>query len=268
MIFFDAHVHIQARFDLDRFLLAALNNFDAQRFTLAPQETGTYFLLLTEAKFLDFFSVIREQARMQTGSLPSSWTLQATAEAESLLLYHETRPGVRLFVVAGRQLVTSERLEVLALATTAKIGDGKSLVDTVNEVREAGGLAVLPWGAGKWLGKRGGIVSNFLQNTSAKSLFVGDNGGRPKLWPRPVPFDLAAGRGIQLLPGSDPLPLPGEEYRVGTYGATVAGTCSDDKPAADLRDLLVDGSQRITPYGQRQGAWQFLRTQIGLRLAK
>mgnify|MGYP006350198339 CR=1 FL=1 len=268
MIFFDAHVHIQARFDLDQFLLAALNNFDIQRLTLAPQATGTYFLLLTEAKFLDFFSVIREQARQRTGSLPSSWTVQATVEPESLLLRHESQPGARLFVVAGRQLVTSERLEVLALATTAKIGDGKPLADTVNEVREAGGLAVLPWGAGKWLGKRGGIVSDFLQNASIKSLFVGDNGGRPKFWPRPAPFDLAAGRGIRLLPGSDPLPLPGEEYRVGSYGGAVAGTCSDDKPAADLKDLLIDGSQRITPYGQRQGAWQFLRTQVGLRLAK
>lgn len=268
MIFFDAHVHIQARFDLDQLLLAALTNFDKQRLALAPQSTGTYFLLLTEAKFLDFFSVIGEQARQRTGSLPSSWTVHPTAEAESLLLRHESRPGIRLFMVAGRQLVARERLEVLALATTVKIGDGKPLVDTVNEVRDAGGLAVLPWGAGKWLGKRGGIVSDFLQNASVKSLFVGDNGGRPKFWPRPASFDLAAGRGIRLLPGSDPLPLPGEEHRVGSYGGAVAGTCSDDKPTADLKNLLIDSNQRVTPYGQRQGAWQFLRTQVGLRLAK
>ncbi|MDK9708725.1 MAG: hypothetical protein OEL83_16910 [Desulforhopalus sp.] len=268
MIFFDAHVHIQARFDLDRFFFAALTNFDKQRLDSAQQTAGTYFLLLTEAKFLDFFTVLREEAGQRTALLPSAWTVEATAEPESLLLRHAAWPGVRLFVVAGRQLVAKERLEVLALATTAKIGDGKALVDTVNEVRDAGGLAVLPWGAGKWLGKRGGIVSDFLQNASAASLFVGDNGGRPKIWPRPAPFDLAASRGIRLLPGSDPLPLPGEEKRVGSYGAMVAGGCSDDKPVADLKNLLSESTQPITPFGHRQGAWQFLRTQVGLRLAK
>jgi hypothetical protein len=268
MIFFDAHVHVQSRFNLDQFFLAALTNFDQHRLALAPQTTGTYFLLLTEAKSLDFFAVLREQARQPTGLLPTAWIVQAAAEPEALLLRHESRPGIRLFVVAGRQLVAKERLEVLALATTAKIGDGKPLVDTVNEVRDAGGLAVLPWGAGKWLGKRGKIVSDFLQHAATKSLFVGDNGGRPKFWPRPAPFDSAAGRGIRLLPGSDPLPLPGEEYRVGTYGGVVDGSCSDDKPVADLKNLLNDGSKRIIPYGHRQDAWQFLRTQIGLRLAK
>ena len=268
MIYLDAHVHIQERFNLDQFLLCALDNFDRQRVATAPQSSSTYSLLLTEAKSLDFFSLLACQARQLTGLLPAAWQVRTTAEEESLLLKHEFRPATRMFVIAGRQLVTREKLEVLALASLAKIGDGKALVDTIDEVRNRGGLAVLPWGAGKWLGKRGGIISDFLQSASPDSLFVGDNGGRPEFWPRPALFDLAARRGIRLLPGSDPLPLKGEECRPGTYGAMVDGACSDETPASDLKRLLLDSNKMINPFGQRQGAWQFFRTQLGLRLAK
>lgn len=268
MIFFDAHVHIQERFNLDQFLLCALDNFDRQRNVTAPQSSGTYFLLLTEAKSLEVFSSLAEQVRQKTGPLPAAWQVMKTGEEESLLLKHASRSAVRMFVVAGRQLVTREKIEVLALASRGKIDDGKPLADTVDEVRNYGGLAVLPWGAGKWLGKRGRIVSDFLLSTSPYSLFVGDNGGRPDFWPRPASFDLAARRNIRLLPGSDPLPLAGEERRVATYGAMVDGDCSDATPVADLKGMLLDSKKLINPFGKRQGAWQFFRTQVGLRLLR
>ncbi len=268
MIYFDAHVHIQERFNLNQFLLCALDNFDRPRVATSPQSSGTYFLLLTEAKSLDFFSLLAQQARQKTGLLPAAWQVMTTGEEESLLLKHPSRSAARMFVIAGWQLVTRERLEVLALASPAKIDDGKPLADTVDAVRNSGGLAVLPWGAGKWLGARGRIVADFLQSASPDSLFVGDNGGRPKFWPRPALFDLAARRNIRLLPGSDPLPLSGEECRVGTYGAMVDGDCSDANPASDLKGLLLDSKRLINTFGQRQGVWQFFRTQLGLRLAK
>ena len=268
MIYFDAHVHIQEKFNLEKFLLSALDNFDRQRGGTAPQSSGTYFLLLTEAKSLDFFSSLARQTRQKTGLLSAAWQVMTTGEEESLLLKHASRPAVRMFVVAGRQLVTGEMLEVLSLTSLAKIDDGKPLADTVEEVRNCGGLAVLPWGAGKWLGTRGRIVSDFLLRASPDSLFVGDNGGRPDFWSRPALFDLAARRSIRLLPGSDVLPLAGEECRVGTYGAMVDGACTDETPASDLKGLLVDSKRSIKPFGKRQGAWQFFRTQLGLRLAK
>jgi hypothetical protein len=268
MIYFDAHVHIQERFDLNQFLLFAMDNLAKQRVVTASPSSSHYCLLLTEAKSLDVFSLLAKQARQQKGPLAAAWQIRTSGEEEALLLRHESHPAARLIVVAGRQLVTRERLEVLALASLAKTGDGKALADTVDEVRGCGGLAVLPWGAGKWLGKRGKIVADFLQSASPGSLFVGDNGGRPKFWARPAPFDLAARRGIRLLPGSDPLPLSGEECRVGTYGAMVDGDCSDETPVADLKRLLLDSTRPINHFGQRQSAWQFLRTQLRLRVAK
>jgi hypothetical protein len=104
-----------------------------------------------------------------------------------------------------------------------------------------------------------------LTTADPDRLFVGDNGGRPAFWPTPRPFTTAAGRGIRLLPGSDPLPLADEELRVGSYGAMIEGTCSSDQPAEGLRTLLARNSTVITPYGKRPGALRFFRTQIALR---
>lgn len=217
---------------------------------------------------LTFFSLLTRQAQHQPCPLGGGWRIQTTSEQESLLLLHEARPDSRMFLVAGRQVVTKDRLEVLALATSEKIKDGDPLGVTVDHVRRGGGLAVLPWGAGKWLGKRGEILTAYLDSASPEALFVGDNGGRPRLWPRPAPFDRAAARGIRLLPGSDPLPLRDEEGRVGSYGAMVAGGCSHATPLADLKRLLLDLEKPIIPFGQRLSTWRFFRSQIGLRLAK
>ena len=268
MLYLDAHVHIQENFNLDQFLLYALNNFERQRLATASQVSSAYFLLLTEAKSMDFYSLLSEQARQGTGPLTAAWRVRVTGEEEALLLQHASKPDARLFVIAGRQVVTRERLEVLALAFRPKIADGEPLADTVDVIRKGGGLVVLPWGVGKWLAKRGRLVADFLQNADPYGLFVGDNGGRPSFWPRPAVFDLAAQRNIRLLPGSDPLPLDGEERRAGTYGAMVDGDCSDVAPVADLKGLLLDNRTAISPFGKRQGAWQFFRTQLGLRLTR
>lgn len=268
MLYLDAHVHIQEKFNLDQFLLYALNNFERQRLATAPESCSAHFLLLAEVKSMGFYYLLGKEARQRTGLLTAAWQIKTTGEDEALLLQHVSKPDVRMFVVVGRQLVTRERIEVLALAFRPKIADGEPLADTVDAIRKGGGLAVLPWGAGKWLGKRGRLVSDFLQSASPDSLFVGDNGGRPEFWPRPALFDLAVRRNIRLLPGSDPLPLDGEEYRVGTYGAMLDGDCSDATPVSDLKGLLLDSKKVISPFGQRQGVWQFFRTQLALRLAK
>jgi hypothetical protein len=265
MIYIDAHVHIQEHFALDRFLASGRRNFSRQHHLTSPGRPGTFFLLLTEAKNCDRFADLKKQVETASASSPGGWRISATAEPESLLAVCDDWPENRLFILAGRQIVTAERLEVLALATTAKVADHLPLAETVAEVRKQPGLAVLPWGAGKWLGKRGRLVSAFLRTADPDRLFVGDNGGRPAFWPTPRPFITAAGRGIRLLPGSDPLPLADEELRVGAYGAMIEGPCSNDLPAEDLRNLLAGSGTVITPYGERPSALRFFKTQIALR---
>ena len=267
MIVLDAHVHIQPRFDLNDFLMISLGNFQRRHGESGARGALTSCLLLAEGKGLDFFSVLVSEGQQSTGRVVG-WQIRATAEEHAVQLSHASHPGVRMFVMAGQQVITAEKLEVLALVTSAQIADGKPLAETVDAVRSRGGLAVLPWGVGKWLGKRGALVGRFLQETPPDSLFVGDNGGRPVFWPRPALFDRAEHRGIRLLSGSDPLPLAGEEKRVATFGAMIDGDLSDALPAAELKSLLCNPGVAITPFGQPAGVLQFLRMQLGLRLQK
>jgi len=253
MIYFDAHVHIQENFSIDILFDSARRNFSRQMQQYSPDQPAAFFLLLAEAKNSNYYTDLKKKADTHRYLSPGGWQVATTPEPESLLLTRDDWPAGRLFLLAGRQLVSAEKLEVLALATSAILADHQALHETVEAVRSRKGLAVLPWGAGKWLGKRG-------------KLFVGDNGGRPSFWPTPRPFIAADTRGIKLLPGSDPLPLPEEELRVGSYGGRVEGNCSNDCPAAELRKLLTTQSQKIIPFGRRLSAWQFVRTQLALRL--
>lgn len=265
MIYFDAHVHIQKNHSIDVLFDSARHNF-CRKMQQSSPDRPAFFLLLSEAKNCNYYADLKKEADSHRFITPGGWRIAATGEQESLLLSREDWSTGRLFLLAGRQIVTAEKLEVLALATPAIIADHQALHETVEAVRRQKGLAVLPWGAGKWLGKRGKIIERYLETVSAEGLFVGDNGGRPVFWPTPRPFIAAGTRGIKLLPGSDPLPLPEEELRVGSYGGRVEGNCSNDYPAAEFRKLLTTPAQTITPFGRRLGTWQFIRNQLALRL--
>jgi len=266
MIYFDAHVHIHQRFALDQFLVNSLKNFGQQRQKDGLSEGASYILLLTESKEADVFSSLRAEAETKKGLLPDPWKVELTQENESLCLRHKDWADSPLYIFAGRQVVAKERLEVLALATDAKIADGLSMRDAIAAVQEHHGIAVLPWGAGKWLGSRGEIISRLVDDYTADAVFVGDNGGRPVVWSAPKQFGIAAKKGMGLLPGSDPLPLAGEENRVGSYGAKIPGQVSAETPAADFKKLLQEQRGNIVPFGVRMGLYRFLRLQIGLRL--
>jgi hypothetical protein len=268
MIYLDAHVHIQKDFAFGDLLHSARANFSRRGQATSPGKPATCFLLLAEAKTCDYFSSWKNQAATAEGLNQEGWRILPTQEEESLLAVHDHWPADRVFLLAGRQIVTAERLEVLALATVVKIADGLPLPVTVDTIRRQGGLAVLPWGVGKWLGRRGRTVAGFLADVNPDRLFVGDNGGRPVFWPTPSPFGLAAKRGIKLLPGSDPLPLAGEEQRIGSYGAMLEGECTNDTPAADLKALLTRKEMNITPVGKLLGTLSFFKTQLALRRHK
>ena len=265
MICFDAHVHIHTLFSIDGMLAEARHNFTRQLPKDAGDRPAAFVLFLAEADGCDFFTGLKETADRDRYTTPGGWRITPTEEAESLLLTRNDWPGGRLFILAGRQLVTAEKIEVLALATPAKFADGLTLDATVEAVRSHDALAVLPWGVGKWLGERGEILDDFLKRAAPEGLFVGDNGGRPIFWPAPRLFRTAAVRGIGLLPGSDPLPLPAEESRVGSYGGWLQGEITNDHPATDLRRRLTDRSHPVVPFGGRMGARRFLQAQVALR---
>jgi hypothetical protein len=169
-----------------------------------------------------------------------------------------------LAIIAGRQLVTRERLEVLALGTTAPLRDGETMEATLHAVQAVGAAAVLPWGVGKWLGARGAVIDRILAEPRWRHVFLGDNGNRLRYGPDPERFAAARRAGRSVLPGSDPLPLPGEESRVGGYGFAVDVELDPLRPAAGLLALLQSGAAFMA-FGQREGLKRFVGKQLALR---
>jgi hypothetical protein len=184
--------------------------------------------------------------------------LLGTCEPEALWL-DEAR---RLLVLAGRQIVSGEGLEILGLATMARIEDGAPAAEIVARLDTEDALIVLPWGVGKWLGRRGRIVDELLAAAKPGRLFLGDNGGRPGFWRVP------RFAGKRLLSGSDPLPLRGSAATIGRSGTIVRGKIAMDSPSASLKRILRDGGASVVPFGKAAGPLRFFADQARLRLAR
>jgi len=235
----DSHVHVHGCYDEAQFLEAACRN-------LLKDQTGTPTLLLAEMAERDVFT------RWRSGH--AAWPVTATQEPASLIL------GGRLLVIAGRQLVTHERIEVIALACTEFIADGLSLDATIAAVRKAGAVPVLPWGVGKWLGKRGRLVA---RAAARNGLFLGDNAGRPLGWPQPALFQQHV-----VLAGTDPLQLRTEQEQVGRYGFVLEGRFDCTRPARAIVNALQQLTETPPTFGRRVSPFDFFRLQLGLRLAR
>jgi len=269
MLLIDAHVHIHDCFDLATFMEAAATNFKAEAIR-RRREAFTGILLLSEAATESWFRHLSDFAgsdRISIGRTGKRWSLQPTNESCSLLIHRAGEEG--FFLIAGRQIITEERLEVLALATDRDFRNGMPLEETIRVIRECGSLPSIPWGFGKWMGRRGRILADYLSKKDEKEyLFLGDNGGRPGFLPRPFFFKLAEKKKIKILPGSDPLPFASEVRRVGGFGCSIEGFVSIEHPAEDLRHLLLNPLVPTTAYGGLQRPLLFVRNQLSIQIGK
>jgi hypothetical protein len=53
-----------------------------------------------------------------------------------------------------------------------------------------------------------------------------------------------------------------------SVGFAIDGTLGWDRPAADIKDMLLDPSISITPYGSLERPYRFLRNQISMQVGK
>lgn len=255
----DAHVHFYFSYSREVFLDSALGNFRRGAAELGLPEGSVGFLLLTEAGTARWFRRWQD-GQDQEGE---AWRLEPTAEAESLTAVRAT--GERLIVVAGRQVATQEGLEVLALGKDLEIQDGQPLADTLERVCDSGALPVIPWGFGKWWGRRGAQVGAILGED--RELFLGDSAGRPQPGVPPRPLRKAREQGTRVLPGTDPLPFPRHATRAGSYGFVLPGAPDEQRPAADLLRRIRQNGQPQT-FGRRAGLLRFLRDQTAMQLRR
>lgn len=247
----DAHVHVHPCFSIQTFLDGAARSFRRAASDLGLSGSFTGCLLLAEMAGVRWFQQAREEGALLT-----------TEDESSLVAVRDS--GERLILVAGRQIATRERLEVLALGRDVDVPDGRSLEETLLKVRQSGALPVLPWGVGKWWGRRGELVAEALAREG--ELYLGDNSGRLRLAGMPKLLCVGRERGRIVLPGTDPLPFPHHAGRAGSFGFVLEGPLDARRPAEDLlrRVRTLRGQPRT--YGRGATLPGFLRDQASLQL--
>ncbi len=110
------------RFDAERFFTAATDNFEVAGRVLGLSPDARGILMLTESSGTNRFAELRRRASNQEDT---GLEIEATSEDQSLFV---AAPGGNpVLVIAGRQVVAAEDLEVLALGCIASFRDGRSL---------------------------------------------------------------------------------------------------------------------------------------------
>ena len=264
MIAVDTHVHLHECFDVAGALMSAAENM----VKVSEDEVGTpveYALCLTESEGAHVFRSLAKDAKK--GGTLGDWVLQATLEPDSLQVRHPMGHAIWLF--AGRQIVTTDNLEVLCLGRDADIADrSASTAKVAQQVAGLGALPVVPWGFGKWKGARGEVVKQLLSESGPRPLWVGDNSGRLQLGAEPELFGVARAAGIGVLPGSDPLPFARQEGVLGRYTALFDGTLQPEAPFETLRHLVEEAGSEIRCSGHREGVIPFCINQVAMQIRK
>ena len=244
-IHLDAHAHVYPFHDVPRLLLAALDHMPR----LAP--TDLRVLCLAERFDCSFFQSLAQDEIQLPGD---RWRVVAWDPAGGVKIRH--LPDHRdVWILAGRQIVSSERIEVCSLFCDAPIPDGAPARDVIRDVLARGGLPALDWAPGKWLFGRGALVRRLAKEFSPSQLALIDTSLRFAGWPAPRLYSAARRQGRALLAGSDPLPFPGEEDLAGSYYCTFTIPPLDD-PAhlvAPLKAALASGKLSIA-FGGRRGS--------------
>lgn len=264
----DAHIHLH-----DETALSVVFHEATRHMMTAANARGSRLdagvLMMTESAGADVFAAMAADP-----SICEGWEIVATEEDVSLTalpIPAGDRPP--LLLIAGRQIVTAEGLELHALGTRAVIADGATLDATLNTIFDAGALAVLPWGFGKWSGARGQHVRDLITRRSVllgaggHHFFLADSGARSTWSQRPALLGIAESTGIPVLAGSDPLPLARDMTKPGRFGF-IATPGEQARPFASLQATLGRLGESPEIYGSLEPTGAFIANQIAMQVRK
>jgi hypothetical protein len=119
---------------------------------------------------------------------------------------------------------------------------------------------------GKWIGKRGSIVSEIINNNPG--IFLGDNSGRPFFWSAPEQFKAGLKKGAYTLRGTDPLNIKSREKKTGSFGFYFVSPFDIEKPWESLKTYLSGLKNEPDNYGSLESAGEFVKNQLMLRINK
>ncbi len=241
----DTHVHLYPVHDVEQLMASAR----ARLGRYAETPTPLIALFLTEGEGFDAFDMLRGSPGTMCGD-----------EREAI----RYRVGEEmLWIIAGRQIVTRERVEILSLICAEKIPDGLPVSEVVRRVHQAGGVPVLAWAPGKWMFKRATVVRRLLDDFGPEELLLGDSSLRPIGWLEP-----RAMKTRKTLAGSDPLPFPGEEDQAGRYGIRTPVDFDEKHPASSLRSALLNPDVPVERVGSRNTSWSMAHRMVKHRQHK
>lgn len=191
------------------------------------------------------------------------WSIKSVDNNQALALTRNENES--LIIVPGRQVITAENLEVIIVGLVKNIPYRKQVNYYVDEFSQSY-LVIIPWGVGKWLGKRGKRVSQLLSE-NRNPYALGDNSGRTRLWSNIRQFKQAKKIGKGILAGSDPLPVTGQFKKVATYGSAITGSIQGKDLYKQIRERLLDTqSGNVKTYGKVDGLFDFVVSQFLLRI--
>lgn len=240
----DTHVHFYPCYDPDIGLTALAGNLSDH------VSDGIMAGFLAERHDCSFLAGLRD------GSIEPGGGIRIEKAPDGIAVVAYPGDGRPLYLVPGRQIVTSERLEILALATDCRFKDGDPAEATIRAVKDAGGVPVLSWAPGKWFFKRGTEVRRLIESHAAGELLIGDTSLRPGVWAEPSLMKTAARKGIAVVAGSDPMPFAGEEMQMGRYATVVNGEFSEKAPVQSFRNMLLATAPEKTRIGRRCGIFE------------
>ncbi|MGE5845581.1 MAG: hypothetical protein ACM34O_02570 [Ignavibacteria bacterium] len=266
MLLIDAHVHIHESFIIDRFLNSAWENFKNAAENYFDIKKFAAILFLTESSGVNQFRILKEKSRESNSQKNYEWSFCLTEEENSIIASKSEEQ--KIIIIAGKQIVTKERLEVLGLGIINGIEDKRNIQEVINNINGKGGLAVIPWGVGKWIGEKRKIVRDSIKTGKPGLLFIGDNGNRPFFWSNKKIFEQFEEKNIRNLSGSDPLPFKTENDRAGSFGFAMEGFLNFDKPFESIIMKLLNEQPELFYYGKLETPYRFFRNQILMQIKK
>ncbi len=253
----DPHCHYHSCFPIGDYWDCAWDNF-YRASVKSAQEPGEPILCLTDMSGTDWFGKIQQQS---LSSLTSHWQVHSTNESEHFRIMNE---GRTMHVIASRQVNSAEGLEVLIVGLRDDPTAQLPLKEYITRYHKDY-LIILPWGLGKWLGKRGACIDQLFEIADSKRFVLGDNGGRPSIWSNVPAFSKAKSKKLPILAGSDPLPLKNQLNRVAAYGIIIDKVFPDEASLVNNLIAFIKRQSMIDSYGSLRSLPRVLVDQFLLR---
>ncbi len=245
----DTHLHLYPCYDLVPALKGLMHSLHI------VSDEAIAIGMLAERHDCHFFSAI------SNGLLDNDFKVEKSKEKSTVVKL--TDKDRSLYLYAGRQVISSERIEILAVTTDSEIPDGLPAKAIIDKILGEGAVPVLSWAPGKWFFQRKKVVSDLLQSFSPKQLVIGDTSLRPTIWQEPLLMKRARKQGYSIICGSDPLPFAGEESMMGRYYSTCDTNFDTSNPLRSIRSLL-QGSGTVF----REGGNRCSLMEVFMRLRK